>query len=367
MKILFLDVGTSLTDIHELERTGRGGRVNSLFRIPDALSQQNNECYVISDIKQPGITEAGTHWLATGSESWVQAQKWDVFVMNRGMTDAYPEIEARHRILWTHDLPHTGFVPNPDTFKAISAVIFMSQYGMRVWRKVFKTITRRQSYIIPNGIDEELFYPRDAKDLNYLIYASAPNRGLKRVPLIYAAAKNRVKRDIYLKAYSSMEVLHPNENWRYGPLDRDEIADHWNVIYDQKDGEPQIELLKPLPQKQFAEELGKAGLMVLPTDYPEICSNVVLQSLASGTPIISTGHGIGSIEEWVKHGKNGMLTEYHPVDYMVHTIEMVRFIVDILENPKKHRQMIKNAVLSKGIYTWEQIGAMWQNLLNQLS
>lgn len=104
--------------------------------------------------------------------------------------------------------------------------------------------------------------------------------------------------------------------------------------------------------------------MILPSAYPEICSNAVLQSLVSGTPIITTGN-LGATPEWIKHKKNGMLTEYLPHDYVVHIIEMVRNSVSVLNSPKLHAKLIRGAVRTK-IFNWNEIGAKWERMLTKI-
>jgi len=150
-----------------------------------------------------------------------------------------------------------------------------------------------------------------------------------------------------------MQALHPGEV-------RNEEQDGFSVIY--KDIEKSsVELHTPVPQKKLAEQLGRAGLMILPTDYPEICSNIILQSLASGTPVITTG-GLGSAGEWIKHKKNGMLTEWKPEDYMVYQINLVRDAVSVLGG--NHEVMSKNAAKTK-ILSWQEVGAKWERLISR--
>jgi len=353
LKILFFDNSTKLETVRDLETRGRGGMVTSLFKVSDFLSREGHDVWVLSDIAEPGKTAAGTSWIAKGCRIW-EKKEWDALVLNRGTGDAIPEIRAKRRVLWTHDLPHNGFIPDPRTAKAIDLTIFMSGYAEWVWRAFYRTIGK--SARIPNGVDKTIFHPREEKDLGYLIFASAPNRGLKRLPLIFEAIKSRVDRPVRMRAFSNMKALHPNE------IRGDD--DGFSLDY-KNCRDAGIELMDPVPQTDLAEELGMAGLMILPTDYPEICSNIILQSLASGTPIITTG-GIGSAGEWVENGWNGRLTEYQPVDYMIHTVEMVRSAVSVLEDENLHRRMIGNAARTKGIYTWEEVGLQWEKQLRKL-
>lgn len=353
MKLLFFDISTDLYSIHDLETRPRGGMISSLFILTDELSKAGHEVAVLSDITLNGETRHGVRW--TNDKEIGDCQQWDILVCNRTTTDdglAY--IPARRRVLWTHDLPHAGFIPKPNLVRAFDTVVFMSRYAERVWRTFYPLI--RKSVIIPNGVAKTLFYPR-AKDLDYLIFGSAPNRGLHRLPLIFEALKNRVRKNLYMKAFSNMGVLHPNENRRATSFWEDQTP-----LQHKECEEAGIDLQDPIPQREWAKEVGKAGLMILPTQYPEICSNVILQSLASGTPVVTTGN-LGSAGEWIRHKHNGMLTEFLLSDYMVHTVEMVRNAKWVLEDKKRHMKMIRNAEKTKNLHTWEEIAKRWDRML----
>jgi glycosyltransferase involved in cell wall biosynthesis len=342
LRILFLDRSTKLETVYDLQTRPRGGMVSSLFKVSDYLASLGHDVTVLSDIQHTGVTRAGVKWL---HDAW---GVYDAFILNRGVGSGYSEIEAKARFLWTHDLPHNGFIPEPKTIKAFAATVFMSRYAERVWRKFYPDIGA--GFQIPNGVDRKIFYPRQ-KDLDYLIYASAPNRGLNKLPLIFDAIRARTGREMRMEAYSRMSVLHPNElvagndTFDYTPIE-----------------ESAVTLCDPVPQEVLANKLGQAGLMILPTSYPEICSNTILQAIASGTPVITTG-ALGSSGEWVKHRRNGMLTEFHPGDYMVHTVEMVRNAVEVLENGALHEKLIRNALKTR-ILSWQEVGAKWERMLS---
>jgi glycosyltransferase involved in cell wall biosynthesis len=354
MRLLFLDNSTQLESIHDLKSRARGGMVSSLFTLPDQLSQMGHRVHVYADIRYDGYTDAGVCWHSIGALNadciW---EPCDFLICNRGVGDGYPQIKAKHRILWTHDLPHNGFIPDPKIMGAFDATVFMSQYAERVWRTFYKTIGK--SFLIPNGVDRAIFHPT-GKIPSYLIYASAPNRGLKRLPLIFEAIQSRANKPVSMTAFSNLAAQHPNEC-------RDGMDDGFQEVYKTVQ-ESDVELVNPVPQEELARELGTAGLMILPTDYPEICSNIILQSLASGTPVITTGH-LGSACEWVLHGKNGMLTEFQPVDYMVYQLEIVRNAVQVLNDEKLHRKMIKNAANTK-ILSWDEVATAWNKMLRKL-
>ncbi len=341
MRLLFIDASTKLETVHDLKRRGRGGMVTSLFKVTDYLASRGHDVTVLSDIANTGVTKAGVKWL---DEQWGD---YDVLVCNRGIHDGYPSISAKARVLWTHDLPHSGFIPEPKLIRAFDRTVFMSDYSERVWRHFFSAIGK--SVLIPNGIDPALFKPAN-RDRNGLIYASAPNRGLEKLPFIADAVSEFMGQEVRVTAYSNHASLHPNEGddtFNYEPIKASRVV-----------------LKDPVPQTTLARRLQEAQAMVLPTAMPETCSNIVLQSLACGTPVITTG-GIGSVPEYVKHRRNGMLTQFQPADYMIHTVEMVRNCVQVLEDPAKLWRMQKAAAKTP-ILTWDMVGRRWEKMLRRI-
>lgn len=361
MKILFVDFTTALKTVDDLKTGARGGMVSSLFLVSDALSKLNHDVFVWSDVGTGGTTAAGVRWFTVEDYDEVVRREWDFLILNRGIGNGLPEIKARHRILWTHDLAHGGHAPQPDYLRALSATVFMSRYAERIWRLYYPQIGK--SFRIPNGVDRALFHPRE-KDLDYLIFISAPNRGLDKLGVIFSSVRARLGRG-WMRAYSNMAVLHPGDRQAGKDFIRhDDGGEHFGTKY-RAAHESGVEILDPIPQQQLAEQLGRAGLMILPTGYPEICSNAILQSLASGTPIVTTGN-LGSAPEWIRDGWNGILTTTHLEDYTVHLIEIMRGAVKILSDEKLHRKMIENAARTKGIKTWEEIGTLWARMLSGL-
>lgn len=348
MRIIFVDRSTKLETVTDLERRGRGGMVSSLFKVSDYLARRGHDVTVLSDIESTGATRAGAFW---SHEFWGE---YDCLIANRGVGDGYPDIRAKSRILWTHDLPHSGFIPEPRTIRAFACTVFMSRYAEQVWRAFYHDIGR--SAFIPNGVDKTIFYPRQ-KDLGYLLYASAPNRGLKRLPFIFDCIRSRAKKPVRCRAYSNMNALHPGEV-------RDEGQDGFALTYKELQ-ESAVDHQDPVPQDVLANEMGKAGLLLMPTDYPEICSNIVLQALVSGTPVITTG-GLGATPEWVKHRRNGMLTDWKTEDYMVYQVDFIRKALEVLDNEGRHRQMIWRARRSK-VLSWDEVGSRWERLIRRYS
>jgi len=341
MRILFHDLSTRLKTIKDLEREGRGGMVNSLFKVSDYLAWRGHDVTVLSDIEGGGVTNWGTKW---NNEAWGH---YDCLITNRGTGGGYPQISASSRILWTHDLPHSGFIPDPKTIRGYDCTVFMSVFAEKIWRTFYRTIGK--SVQIPNGVTKGQFRPREKSQT--LIYASAPNRGLDKLPLIHDALQTRLDRNVDIVAYSHLKSLHPGE------VRNEDTYDYASIE------ESGVDWRYPIPAREFAQELGQACGLLIPSGYPEICSNVVLQALSCGTPVFGTG-GMDATSEWVRHRHNGMLTVFRPEDYMVHIIEMVRNLVEYMESPRLQAKMQKRAAKTR-VWSWKAVGAKWERLIKR--
>lgn len=326
--------------------------MSSLRKVPDALSQLGHEVAVLSDIEQPGKTQAGVYWYSKRMVAPAFLEDaWDVLVANRSIYDGFPDCISRRRVLWTHDLPHPGFIKNPRLMQHFHTV-FMSRYAEWVWRLHYPMI--RKSSIIPNGVNVDLFHTAGEKDLDHVVFISNPNRGLHRLPVIAESVNGKIGRALRWEAYSNQAILHPME----GDCNNEGSRDNFGDMAIKGSG---VDLKDPVSQPELAGVLQSAGLMVLPTGYPEICSNAVLQALACGVPIVTAD--IGSVGEWVRSGKNGYLTQSRLHDYFVYLVEIARAVVNIISDKETHKKLIRGAAATGGIYSWEQIGAKWDRML----
>lgn len=347
MKIVFVDLTTQLNSFRDLETKGRGGMVTSLFTLPNALSQIGHDVYVLSDAKDRGTTNFGVKWVNESDMPHLMRINFDFVVLNRQTYgDCFDELKTKHRILWVHDMVHGGWIAKPERARSLSAVVFMSRYSQETWNSYYRNLPKKQA-IIPNGVDKGLFYPQP-KDLDQIIYFSAPNRGLEHLPIILETAQAATGKNLKLIAFSNMKKLHPQE--------KDKFENVYQMV--QSRG---VDLRNPVPQYDLAVQVRRSGLMVKPSDFAETCSNTTIQSLAAGTPIV-TGP-TGADREWVKTGYNGITTKHSLQDGPLFIMEICRGVVEIIRNEKFHKKLIKNAPKTKGLYTWEKIGECWSRFL----
>lgn len=137
------------------------------------------------------------------------------------------------------------------SFKHSDFAIFNSMINKNGWKKHYSIKTNNKT--IHNGVDTELFYPRDVGSNNFVLFVgSTHQKGLSSV-INYA---NRHKRHVHI--VGDIEVNHSN------------ITTHNNI-----------------PQEELAYLYSEAAVTIHPAKF-ESFGNVVLESLACGTPVVTT-------------------------------------------------------------------------------
>lgn len=346
MRLLFID-GTAGHNPKERTSKPTGGILNSLTLIPEYLAKKGHDVYVQSTYNKVEDIN-GVHYI----EQKTNIPKWDVVIFNRNVLPKdfvlYNKEIGAKVIWWLHDITQTTYLVD-DAYKYVDHVIALSEYCKRTYVDFYQLDPNRVS-IIPNGVDKELFYPGDynKRNPNLYITASAPVKGT--LPL-YTLFKNlkRVNPDVDFRIYSSNK-LHggPDNPQHQAFLDKME-----------KEG---AHIYAPVSQDVLAHLLRKAWCLLMPNSYPEICSNLLLQGLASGCPIVTSN--TGSNAEFITHNKNGLITtSYQPHDLYSWIIEYTNLVFD-LSNKVLHKKISENA--PNGVLSWEQIGEIWNAKLSEV-
>ena len=89
----------------------------------------------------------------------------------------------------------------------------------------------------------------------------------------------------------------------------------------------------------------------LVTSRDEGGPKAILESMASGIPIVTTDVGIA--RDVVNHGKNGFIAEIENVD------EIVKFASKVLNDQEKTKTIISNALGTVKEYSWENIARLY--------
>ena len=161
-----------------------------------------------------------------------------------------------------------------------------------------------------NGIKLEEYYYSEDKD-DYLLFMGKLDWEVKG--LSYAV---KIAQDMNVKLIIAGDFLFP-EN--YARMPRGKLFNN-------------IEYIGPVSGNAKAELMAKARALISPITWPEPFGLVVIEALASGTPVLTSREG--AMPEIMKHGVTGFLCE--TMDDMKEKIELIDTI-----DPGKCREHIE--------------------------
>lgn len=342
-KLLFVD-GTAAFEPQRLSTKPTGGICTSLTLVPQYLASRGHEVYVVS-VHEEELFLSGVYY-TRDRDKFADP---DVVIFNRNTitnaaVDCFPESRI---VLWLHDICDPRYFPDSG-FTRADCVVALSRYNMETYAD-FYGIPEDKFIVIPNGVDKSVFYEgKKERNPNLFIVATAPIKGLEPVDYFYMNML-RHNPDLELRLYCS-QSLHDLE-------DGDSTKRLLSGLAAKG-----VKVLDPIPQKELADVMREAYAMLMPSSYPENCSNLLLQARACGLPVIATN--IGANPEFIEHNVTGLLTKTIPSDKFYWWYDFTRLAVRLWLNRSVHSYISKHA--PENISTWNEIGARWNELLTDV-
>lgn len=346
MKILFVDGTDGHNPIDPYEQP-QGGILTSLTRVPEYLASKGHEVWVKSSFGKT-LDVRGVHYI----DGTTTIPKWDITVFNRNLLDTqfvdYCKENGIKCLWWLHDMVDTRYFMD-DTFKKMDHAVALSEYCKESYAE-FYNLKRECFTVIPNGVDKSVFYPGKYEERNpkLFVMASALIKGYAPIQLTYQTLV-RVLGKPELRIYSN-QSLHGYKN-----------SPDQEKFLEVMAGEG-ASIRHPIPQKILADVLRQAWVLLMPNSYPEMCSNLLLQAQACGTPVVASN--ISSIPEFIKHGDTGILTKHYPHDIFLWGKAYAKATVDLARNKQMHHHISETA--PKSVKSWEDVGEMWHELVSKL-
>ncbi|MFH2124042.1 MAG: glycosyltransferase family 4 protein [Pseudomonadota bacterium] len=207
---------------------------------------------------------------------------WNAFTMN------CQDSRMRGLLLSAEAMFHKwrGSYDGVDCFPAPSR--FMAELiGQRVPREKIK--------VLPNGIDVDTYQPKYA-DQGYGLYFGRLSRekGVKTL----------------LRAHQSLKTNLSLKMVGTGPLEEELRREY-----------PEVDFLGYQSGQALHDLIANSAFVVVPSEWYENCSMVVLEAMAFGKPII--GSRIGGIPEQIEDGKTGLLFEMGNVAELAAKMELL--------------------------------------------
>lgn len=341
MRVLFID-GTGGFDPNRLYNRPTGGIITSLTLIPQYLARHGLQVTVASEHSSTDPV-FGVEYVRELREADKAA---DVVIFNRNIYNhAFLDMFAptSRKIWWLHDIVDHRYMED-DSYHRMDAVVALSDYCAHSYHD-FYSIPTHKFVKIGNGADKTLFYPSDNHDKNLFVTASATVKGLYPLQFAWDNLK-RVNPAAELRIYSSQKLHDLPE----GTVAKNQLAAL---------AASGATVVEPVKQAELASVFRHARAVLMPNHYPEICSNILLQAQACGTPVVATS--IGSAEEYIINGFTGLLTKTKPHDmfwwWKDYASQVARIAVDDNLYDLAHR------LAPQHVPSWDDIGEKWFQLV----
>lgn len=209
-------------------------------------------------------------------------------------------------------------------FEKIHGKIAVSNTAMESFKRYFKGDYK----VIPNGIDLKRFYPINNKERNTILFVG---RIEKRKGLEYLIDAMRY----VLKEIKNAKVLVAGERYANYKIEvPDEIKE--NIRF--------LGFVKPY---KLPELYSSANIFVSPATGNESFGIVLLEAMASGTPVIASD--IPGYKCVIEDGVDGIL--FKPKD----SKSLSDKIIEVLKNDGLQKKLINNGLKKVKEYSWENI------------
>jgi glycosyltransferase involved in cell wall biosynthesis len=186
-------------------------------------------------------------------------------------------------------------------------------------KSYLKTRYNRDSLIIPNFVNGDMFYPSYEKDKN-IIYAGR---------LIWSKGV-----DYLLEAFSIVERQFPDFTLEIAGGKDEEIKNYKDKA--EKIGIKNVIFLGRVEHKRLAERMRKAMILVLPTITVEGMPKVLIEGMRSGCVCIATD--VPGNRGLIENMENGLLVKPRSVE------KLAEAIIEVITN-----QELRHRLMEKGI------------------
>ncbi len=329
-----------------LEEPGVGGSQYAAINLMRALVRRGHRTTIVS----PGVQDAVDHGVdyKNRQTTSLHCSAADILIHFRRVQSysLIKQIPTRH-ILWTTDVPHSGFPPVD--FSKLYKVICISAFQKRMMLAFYKDLAESSIVVLEHGIMAEEYFTGKVVEnlnnkLNELIYCSVPGRGLQYLPRLYHRIAERVP------------TISLNITSDYSLWGRSEGTEPFRPLFKNL---PNVNYYGKVPRKTLVSLQKRAKVMAYPCEYAEGFCISALECIAAGTVPVSSEHG--ALSETI--GDDGILISGCPGQstYDEAFIEsVVRLVTDDDYRIKMALQGISR-VYSRN--TWDIIAAQFEQFI----
>lgn len=313
MKVCFY-AGRLQFDGDFLTKRGLGGSESALINLTSKWKRYfpDDEIIVYSGIYKRENTnfEGVIYKTLLDFISEYRFEKYDAFISLRDFEPfTLKYINSSIKCLWSEDdMNEIGLIQlrqNMYATENVDCIFGVSEYACNEIKKAFPN---KKIFLQRNGYNEDWIPPEcnstiledhleimKEKEKNHIcIYTSTPFRGLDVLSDVW--------QEIYNKCYEQYNIKPILNIFSGMSLYNRDDKDFYN-LYQKLSSLPNVNMNKPIPQKELYKELLKAKLFIYPNHFLETSCMSVLEAIANRTWILTTN--LGALSEQVKNGQNG--------------------------------------------------------------
>ena len=376
MKIVFIDKLGLCYDGDTLKKQGLGGSESAVIILSKELSDLGfdvtvfNNC-IDSSHSKPGVYD-GVRYI-DNTESKAHDEEYDIAIVSRSVnpfvSNDYPFLrKAKKRVLWLHDtfiegeqimedLVLNGVINHVFTLSDWhSTYILNSNHGKRRNYEVLK----RHFFQTRNGAVRHIEeVDLSKKDKNHFVYNASATKGM--IPLVEDIWKE-IKKQI---PEARLTIIGGYYRFREGaePDAQENTVEKLSKRQDLKDLD--ITFTGVISQKEIAEILSNAYMMLYPGAFPETFGISSLESLLYNTPLVTTR--FGALEETAVDmacyqidyaiEPNSLFTEINK-EKQVKTFLQTFF--NAYNNDYLHQQKQNYCDVVKDVAGWDTVALQWK-------
>jgi glycosyltransferase involved in cell wall biosynthesis len=325
---------------------GLGGSESALYFLAREFARRGHQVRVFCRTPRPGPYEDVEY--RHFQEFFQTAAGWhfDVFIVSRFPRVFALPFHSRLKVMWNHDNLVEPQTYRRETFRA-DLFFTLSAYHEAEYLSLVPEVApfcRRTK----NGVDLDM--ARQArgtavKDMNKVIYASRPERGLEILlgriwPRLLQA---RPQLRLYLAGYEAPDK--PGMEY----------------LADLVAAAPRTQVLGSLAKPEFYRHLAEAALLLYPCSFPEISCIVALEAQALGTPVITSRDF--ALTETV--GVSRYLVSGRPA-FPAYQDAFIGRALLYLDDPNQYRQDTQAGLQwVTEHYSWSRIAAEWLEIFGR--
>ena len=286
LSILMVDSGLPFSGSQNMAKQSLGGSETACYYMAKHLAALGHEVRVVNFCTQREKADGVMYYPYDNLQVLLRTLEPDVFISSRAAEILTLRNRAKMTVSWHHDIAPPDIEDFTKHLWAVDKVFLLSEYQKSLYNRTDQGLPpdwlSPHCHVTRNGIDLDLinkFSRSVVKKPNRFIYASRPERGLQR--LLTDIWPSMVEQD------SSIELALCSYT-----MDNDRVSENVKLFYEMVNDligkTSNIEVLGALPKGKFYKELAASQALLYPCHFPEISCIAVMESLACGTPVVTT-------------------------------------------------------------------------------